>query len=207
VTLRDPSTLALAERPEDAPVLDPTRARRLCLVSLTLNGEPVTVAVPSHWTLLELLRYGLGLTGTKQGCDKGDCGTCTVRVDGEPNLSCITLALQAQGRFVETVEGLGVGGDPHPLQAAFARCGAAQCGFCTPGMLMSASAYLDRVAMDEAELSRQGIAEAIGGNLCRCTGYTKILEAIEQAGQEMLGHSQAVSEADMGSLGMAEETR
>lgn len=186
----------------DASVLDPTRARRLALVHLTLNGEPATVAVPSHWTLLELLRYGAGLTGTKQGCDKGDCGTCTVRIDGQPSLSCITLALQAQGRFVETVEGLGVGGDPHPLQAAFARCGAAQCGFCTPGMLMSASAYLERVAMQEAPLTRQGIAEAIGGNLCRCTGYTKIVQAIEEAGREMLGTSQAVDDAAMGSLGM-----
>ncbi len=185
--------------------IDPTRARRIALISLTLNGEPATIAAPSHWTLLELLRYSAGLTGTKQGCDKGDCGTCTVRIDGEPHLSCITLALEAQGRSVETVEGMGVGGEAHPLQAAFARGNAAQCGFCTPGMLMSASAYLERLAVEEGELTRQGIAEALGGNLCRCTGYTKIIEAVEAAGREMLARSRSHDDADMGALGMSEE--
>jgi len=186
--------------------LDPTRARRIALVSLTLNGEPATIAAPSHWTLLELLRYSVGLTGTKQGCDKGDCGTCTVRIDGQPQLSCITLALEVQGRSVETVEGLGVGGDPHPLQAAFARCNAGQCGFCTPGMLMSASAHLERLAAEDGELTRQGILEALGGNLCRCTGYTKIVQAVEEAGREMLARSRSHAEAEMGALGMSEAT-
>jgi len=165
-----------------------------------LNGEPVVTAVPSHWTLLELLRYQLGLYGTKQGCDKGDCGTCTVRLDGEPVLSCLTLALEVDGHAVETVEGLGVGGEPHPLQAAFARLGAAQCGFCTPGMLMSGAAYIDRLAVqDHPQVSRADIVAALGGNLCRCTGYTKILDAVEQAAREILQRSAALDDAQAGS--------
>lgn len=191
--------------PSDENPSDPTRARRLAMVRLTLNGEAATLAVPTHWTLLELLRYSAGLTGTKQGCDKGDCGTCTVRVDGEPVLSCITLALEVDGRHVETVEGLGVGGEPHPLQAAFARCGAAQCGFCTPGMLMSSAALIERLAMEEQGITREAIVQALGGNLCRCTGYTKIVQAVEEAGREILARSQAVGEAEMGSLGPDED--
>lgn len=176
-----------------SPTLDPTRARRVALCALQINGEPQTVAVPVHWTLLELLRYQLGLTGSKQGCDKGDCGACTVRIDGEPVLACLTLALHAEGRAVETVEGLGVGGEPDPLQSAFARLGAAQCGFCTPGMLMSASAYLDRLALQSApQVSRADIAAALGGNLCRCTGYTKIFAAVEQAAAEVVGRAAAI---------------
>ena len=157
-------------------------ARQVSLCRMRINGDPVEIGVPAHWTLLEALRYVLRLTGSKQGCDKGDCGACTVRLDGQPVLSCITLALEAAGSDVQTVEGLGVGGTAHPLQDAFDRCGAAQCGFCTPGMLMSAVAYLERsVADDSAEVDRAAIAAALGGNLCRCTGYTKILEAVEQA--------------------------
>ncbi len=163
------------------------------LLKLRVNGEPVQFGAPEHWSLLEVLRYQLGLTGTKQGCDKGDCGACTVRLDGRPVLSCITLALEAEGCDVQTVEGLGVGGTPHPLQDAFDRCGAAQCGFCTPGMLMSAAAYLERsVANGREEVTKATIAAALGGNLCRCTGYTKILEAVEEAWMAMS------SEADDG---------
>lgn len=165
------------------------RARQVAVVSMTLNGEPVQVGVPAHWTLLEMLRYHLRLTGTKQGCDKGDCGACTVTVDGRAALSCITLALHAEGREVVTVEGLGVG-RAHPLQDAFELCGAAQCGFCTPGMLMSAAAFFeakrasfraDDQAGEHAVVTRTEVANALGGNLCRCTGYTKILDAVQGA--------------------------
>jgi len=163
------------------------------LLQFVLNGEAVSVAVPQHFTLLETIRYVVGLTGTKQGCDKGDCGTCTVRIDGQPQLSCITLALTMQGRNVETVESLGIGGEPHPLQAAFADCGAAQCGFCTPGMLMSSAAYIDDLCLQESpQVSAQSIAEALGGNLCRCTGYTKILQAVEIAARQILARQQEV---------------
>ena len=166
---------------------DPQRwtTRQVALCRFVLNGDPVEIAVPAHWTLLEALRYIAGLTGSKQGCDKGDCGACTVRVDGEAILSCITLALTAEGREVETVEGLSVGGTPHPLQDAFDACGAAQCGFCTPGILMTAAAYLEEAQTKGQTVQRSDIAAAIGGNLCRCTGYTKILEAIEQAWSTM----------------------
>lgn len=158
------------------------RTRQQTICSFVLNGDPVTVGIPAHWTLLEALRYLLGLTGTKQGCDKGDCGACTVRIDGDPVLACLTLALEVEGRRVDTVEGLGTGAALHPLQIEFADRGAAQCGFCTPGILMSAAAFLDeRHAAGATELGRDEIAAAIGGNLCRCTGYTKILDAIEAA--------------------------
>ncbi len=162
------------------------KTRQVSLCRFTLNGDPTEVAVPAHWTLLEMVRYIVGLTGSKQGCDKGDCGACTMRVDGDSVLSCITLALDAQGRDVQTVEGLSVGGEPHPLQDAFDLCGAAQCGFCTPGMLMSAAAYLDgELERAEPKVSRPEIAAALGGNLCRCTGYTKILDAVEHAWEAM----------------------
>ena len=147
------------------------------LVTLIVNGDRRTVGVPTHFTLLEVLRYVLGLTGTKQGCDKGDCGACTVLLDGEPVLSCITPVWEAADRAVLTVEGLAGPAGPHPLQSAFAELGAAQCGFCTPGILMSARALLDRTPRP----TRREIQEALSGNLCRCTGYTKILDAIERA--------------------------
>ncbi|MGQ0562965.1 MAG: (2Fe-2S)-binding protein [Gemmatimonadota bacterium] len=147
------------------------------IVELTVNGDRRSVGVPTHFTLLEALRYSLGLTGSKQGCDKGDCGACTVLLDGEPILSCITPVWEAEGKQVTTVEGLAEPGRLHPLQDAFEVCGAAQCGFCTPGILMSAAALLSH----NPKPSRQEIKDALSGNLCRCTGYTKIYEAVELA--------------------------
>jgi carbon-monoxide dehydrogenase small subunit len=147
------------------------------MVELSVNGDRRQVGVPAHYTLLEALRYGLGLTGSKQGCDKGDCGACTVLLDGVAILSCITPVFEAEGREVTTVEGLAGPGRLHPLQDAFDRYGAAQCGFCTPGILMAACALLDQ----NTNPTREEIKEAIAGNLCRCTGYTKILDAIEDA--------------------------
>ena len=147
-----------------------------------LNGEPVVLAVSAHWSLLEVLRYRLRLTGTKQGCDKGDCGACTVLDNGQPVNSCLSLALEVEGHDVQTVEGLGVGGEPHPLQRAFDAAGAAQCGFCTPGMLMSAEALLNaKRARGDTDIDTAEVAQALSGNLCRCTGYTKILSAVEDA--------------------------
>jgi 2-isopropylmalate synthase len=151
------------------------------LTHFTVNGDRRELGVPSHWTLLEALRYGLGMTGSKQGCDKGDCGACTVLLDGDPTLSCITPALEAEGRAVTTVEGLATADGAHPLQTAFGECGAAQCGFCTPGILMSAAALLDRTTSP----GRDEVKEALAGNLCRCTGYTKIIEAVELAAFRM----------------------
>lgn len=147
------------------------------IVTLKVNGEPHQVAVPVHFTLLETLRYGLGLTGSKQGCDKGDCGACTVLLDGDAVLSCILPVWEAERRDVITVEGLATAEGLHPLQEAFDLTGAAQCGFCTPGMLASASDLLSR---NDAP-TREEVAEALSGNLCRCTGYTKIFEAVELA--------------------------
>ena len=155
------------------------------LVTLHVNGQAHQAAVPTHWTLLEALRYTLGLTGSKQGCDKGDCGACTVWLDGAPVLGCITLVWEAEGREVRTVEGLAglrtPPGVPHPLQDAFDVCGAAQCGFCTPGILMSAAALLEA----NAAPTRDEIRDALSGNLCRCTGYTKILDAVEMAAERL----------------------
>ncbi len=150
---------------------------RLETITLTVNGDVRRIAVPPERTLVEVLREGLGLTGTKQGCDEGDCGACTVLLDGRPVLSCITLAVEADGARVETVEGLADGPRLHPLQEAFVRHGAAQCGFCTSGVLVSARALLER----EPAPSREAIKTALSGNLCRCTGYTKILDAVEDA--------------------------
>jgi aerobic carbon-monoxide dehydrogenase small subunit len=155
------------------------------ILRMRVNGDAREIGVPDHYTLLELLRYGLGLTGSKQGCDKGDCGACTVLLDGEAILSCITPAGEAAGREVVTVEGLAGPAGPHPLQTAFAETGAAQCGFCTPGILMSAAGLLAR---DPAP-SRRVIQEALSGNLCRCTGYTRIYEAVELASARSRGRS------------------
>jgi aerobic-type carbon monoxide dehydrogenase small subunit (CoxS/CutS family) len=159
------------------------------VLTLRVNGDERLVAVPDHWTLLEALRYEMGLTGSKQGCDKGDCGACTVLVDGEPTLSCLTLAGLAEGRAITTIEGLlplhvaagGEGADP--VQEAFDRCGALQCGFCQPGMMLSARALLDRTPLPD----REAIRAALSGNLCRCTGYTQILEAVELVAHEAAG--------------------
>jgi len=150
---------------------------------LRINGELRECAIRPNTTLLEALRYELGLTGSKQGCDKGDCGACTVVVDGEPVLSCISLALAFEGREITTIEGVSEGGRPHPLQDAFDVTGGAQCGFCTPGILMSAWALLRR----NPSPSRAEIAHALSGNLCRCTGYTKIFEAVERAAESLRG--------------------
>ena len=143
-------------------------------VELVVNEEPYTVAIPVHHTLLEVLREECGLTGTKHGCELGECGTCTVLVDSEPQLSCLLLAAEMEGRSIETVEGLQNGGRLHPLQETFADLGAAQCGYCTPGILMTAKALLEeKESPTDAE-----VREALAGNLCRCTGYHKIVEAV-----------------------------
>ncbi|HEX6693182.1 MAG TPA: (2Fe-2S)-binding protein [Longimicrobiales bacterium] len=147
------------------------------IVELSVNGDRHQAGVPDHYSLLEALRYVLGLTGSKQGCDKGDCGACTVLLDGVPVLSCITPVQEAAGRSVTTVEGLARPGRLSPLQEAFERLGAAQCGFCTPGILMSAHALLQ----SNPSPTRAEIKDALSGNLCRCTGYTKILDAVEAA--------------------------
>jgi carbon-monoxide dehydrogenase small subunit len=147
------------------------------LLTLRVNGEAHTVAAEPHHTLLEVLREELQLTGTKHGCELGECGACTVLVDGVPILSCLTLPIQVGDAEITTVEGLASGATLHPLQTAFAEEGAAQCGYCTPGMLMAAKALLD----GNAKPTRGEIARAISGNLCRCTGYTAIYEAIERA--------------------------
>jgi len=159
--------------------------RRSVLQSLTLNGEPVEVSFAPYKTLLEVLREDLNLTGTKHGCELGECGACAVLVDGEPRLSCLVLAVECQGRAIETVEGLADGPTLHPLQTAFADLGAAQCGYCTPGILMTAKALLEH----EPSPSRERIKEAISGNLCRCTGYQQIFEAIEEAAKRMSDES------------------
>ena len=147
------------------------------LLRLHVNGEPVELAVPDHWTLLEALRYEMGLTGTKQGCDKGDCGACTVLSDGAPVLACCTLAKSAEGRAITTIEGLATPAGPDPVQRAFDVCGALQCGFCQPGMILSAKALLSHTPKP----TDGEIREALSGNLCRCTGYTKIFEAVRLA--------------------------
>jgi len=150
-------------------------------MTLRVNGEEQEVLFHSYKTLLEVLREELGLTGTKHGCELGECGACAVLVDGEPLLSCLELALQCEGRHIETVEGLQQGDKLHPLQSAFADLGGAQCGYCTPGILMTAKALLER----EPNPSRERIREAVSGNLCRCTGYQQIYESIEEAARRM----------------------
>jgi len=146
-------------------------------VRLRVNGEEVAVMVPPYKTLLEVLREDLGLTGTKHGCELGECSTCGVLVDGRPFLSCLAMPLDLEGREITTVEGLADGSEPHPLQVAFAELGAAQCGYCTPAMLLTARALLDR----DPYPTRDAIKEALSGVLCRCTGYLKIFEAVELA--------------------------
>ncbi len=152
-------------------------------LELRVNGEPRTVAFPTHHTLLEVLREELGLTGTKHGCELGECGTCTVLVDGQPALSCLVLTAEMAGREIETVEGLQQGNRVHPLQATFADLGAAQCGYCTPGILMAAKALL----ASNSRPTNPEIRAALAGNLCRCTGYHKIVQAVEWAAAQLRG--------------------
>ena len=155
--------------------------RRNVQIELQLNGEPAEVSFAPYKTLLEVLREDLGLPGTKHGCELGECGACAVLLDGAPVLSCLVLAAECAGRSVETVEGLAQGADLHPVQAALTDLGGSQCGYCTPGMLMTAKALLER----EPNPSRERIREAIAGNICRCTGYQQIVDAIEHAAREL----------------------
>ena len=156
--------------------VQPATHQKMCV-----NGEQVEVSFAPYKTLLEVLREELALTGTKHGCELGECGACAVLVDGEPVLSCLTLALECDGRAVETVEGLARGAGLHPLQAAFADLGGAQCGYCTPALLMTAKALLER----EPNPSRERIKEAIAGILCRCTGYQQIVDSIVAAAKQL----------------------
>jgi aerobic-type carbon monoxide dehydrogenase small subunit (CoxS/CutS family) len=147
------------------------------VMSLDVNGERRELLLPVHKTLLEVLREDMQLTGTKHGCELGECGTCTVLVDGKPELSCLVLPIQLEGRAITTIEGMASGSRLHPLQQAFAELGAAQCGYCSPGILLASKSLLET----NPQPSRDEIREALAGNLCRCTGYTKILEAVELA--------------------------
>ena len=150
------------------------------ILRCTVNGEPTEVLVQPYTTLLDALREDLGLTGPKEGCGTGDCGACTIHLDGEPVASCLVLAMQARDRAVRTIEGLAAGA-LHPLQDAFVRHGVPQCGFCIPGVLMAAVALLDHTPRPTEEEIRYGIA----GNLCRCTGYTPMIAAITEAAGQM----------------------
>ena len=161
--------------------------RRPVRAVMRVNGEETEVYFAPYKTLLEVLREDLNLTGTKHGCELGECGACAVLMDGQPVLSCLVLALECDGHSIDTVEGLASGPHLHPLQAAFADLGAAQCGYCTPGILMTAKALLDQ----EPDPGRERIKEAISGNLCRCTGYQQIFEAIEEAARRMRDESPA----------------
>jgi aerobic-type carbon monoxide dehydrogenase small subunit (CoxS/CutS family) len=152
-------------------------------IRFSLNGEETEVAFAPHKTLLEVLREDLNLTGTKHGCELGECGTCTVLVDGRAILSCLFLGLDAKGREVKTIEGMADGATLHPLQETFADLGAAQCGYCSPGFLLVAEELLQK----NAKPTRDEIKEALSGNLCRCTGYIKIYEAVELAAAQMRG--------------------
>jgi len=157
------------------------RAQRHVTQEFRVNGERVEVAFAPYKTLLEVLREELDLTGTKHGCELGECGACAVLIDGKPVLSCLVLAVECEGREIQTVEGLANGAALHPLQAAFADFGGSQCGYCTAGMMMTAKALLDEVP----DPTRQQIREAIAGNICRCTGYNQIVESIEAAAAEL----------------------
>jgi carbon-monoxide dehydrogenase small subunit len=152
------------------------------IINLRINGQPQEVAVEPSWTLLETVREALGYTGTKEGCGTGDCGACSMLVDGLLVTSCLMLAPQADGREVVSIEGLATNGTLHPVQQAFIDAGGVQCGFCTPGMVMAATDLLTHNSKPTFEEIREGLA----GNLCRCTGYTKIFQAVELAAQRMV---------------------
>jgi len=155
------------------------------LLTLQVNGEEHQFAVPVHKTLLEVLREDMGLTGTKHGCELGECGACTVLADGQPILSCLALPVELHGRQILTVEGMAQAGRLHPLQQAFAELGASQCGYCTPGVLLTSLALLS----SNPKPTRGEIRQSLSGNICRCTGYIKILEAVELAALRMAGSS------------------
>lgn len=150
------------------------------MLRMRVNGKPAEIAVKPTWTLLHVLREKLGLTGTKKGCEQGDCGACTVIMNGKTVNACLVLALQAESKEIETIEGLGTPDSLHPLQESFIKNGAVQCGFCTPGMLMSASALL----RENPNPSTEEIKRGISGNLCRCTGYIKIIKAIQNVSKQ-----------------------
>src|SRR5216683_8361778 len=162
-------------------------------IALELNGEPLEVAFAPHKTLLEVLREDLNLTGTKHGCELGECGTCTVLVDGRSILSCLMLGLDAEGRAITTIEGMADGATLHPLQDTFADTGAAQCGYCSPGFLLAAKELIEK----NPKPSRDEIKEALSGNLCRCTGYIKIYEAVELAAARMRGEEMQLPRASI----------
>jgi len=151
------------------------------LISLQVNGQRYELAVLPHHTLLEVLREDMGLSGTKHGCELGECGACTVLVDGVPVLSCLTLPIEVQNSEITTIEGLEKNGKLHPLQETFAELGAAQCGYCTPGILLAGTALL----REHPYPTREQMKEALAGNLCRCTGYTKIYEAVDAAAERL----------------------
>ena len=163
-------------------------------LACTVNNEPVEVLADDYKTLLEVLREDLQLTGTKHGCELGECGACAVLVDGQPVLSCLVLAVESDGCRITTVEGLTEDGRLHPLQDCFADLGAAQCGYCTPGILITAKALLD----NEPNPSRERICEALSGNLCRCTGYLQIVEAVEAAARHQATPATTKAEAATG---------
>jgi len=155
----------------------PAESEKTARIRITLNGEEVDVSFAPYKTLLEVLREDLNHTGTKHGCELGECGACAVILDGEPVLSCLVLALECDGRNVITIEGLASDGELHPVQEAFAKLGGSQCGYCTPGMIVTAKALLDRTPHP----SHDQIREALSGNLCRCTGYLQIFDSVEAA--------------------------
>jgi len=155
---------------------------REILIELNVNGEIHKMAVKPHWTLLRVLRNELGLTGAKLGCGTGECGACTVLIDGRAVHSCLVLAAQAEDKRIITIEGLSDGVNLHPLQEAFLECGAVQCGFCTPGMILAAKAFLDGYLGVPSE---EEVKEALSGNLCRCTGYVKIRQAVVAAAEKI----------------------
>jgi len=151
------------------------------IAAFTVNGNEVEVIIESHMLLIDVLRDKLGLTGTKYACGAGDCGACTVLIDGKPVFSCLTLAVTAKGKSILTIEGVAEGSELHPIQQAFVSKGAVQCGFCTPGMVLSSKALLE----ESSAPTREEIKAALAGNLCRCTGYVKIIDAVEVAAKTM----------------------
>src|SRR5512146_448143 len=164
-------------------------------LTFLLNGNETLIDTRADRRVLDLLREDLGLTGTKEGCGSGECGACSILVDGEHRLSCLMLAPQLEGRAVTTIEGLGGPGRLHPLQEAFVRCGAVQCGFCSPGMILAASALLRH----KPDPTREEIREGLSGNLCRCTGYQKIVDAVETAAGRMIPNAAAPGSPAAGS--------